>query len=109
MQMSLFLIRQGDLNNNGLSTVYNLSNKEKEINEWTKRSMKESICGIVSCFKKPTTKCKKCTNYYCSEHFPPHLDLLSDSTRDFEYNNNIASSSNDGLDLYMEDEPDDSD
>lgn len=70
---------------------------EEEINEWTGRSRKEGICGIVNCFNKPTTRCKKCTNYYCSEHFPPHLDLLPDG--DFEYN----SSSNDGLELYTED------
>jgi hypothetical protein len=40
----------------GGGTVYNLSNEEKEINEWTKRSRKEGICGIVSCFNKPTKK-----------------------------------------------------
>jgi hypothetical protein len=80
---------------------------EEEISEWTRRSRKEGICGIVSCFNNPTTQCKKCTNYYCSEHFPSHLDVLPDSG-DFEYNNN--SSSNDVLELYMEeDESDDSD
>ena len=68
---------------------------EEEINEWTRRSRKEGICGIVSCFNKPATQCKKCTNYYCSEHFPSHLDLLPDS--DFEY-----TSSNEGLDRYMD-------
>ncbi|MFZ0554914.1 MAG: hypothetical protein WBL68_15270 [Nitrososphaeraceae archaeon] len=56
---------------------------ENEINEWTRKSRKEGICGIVSCFNRPTTQCKKCTNYYCSEHFPSHLDILPD--RDFEY------------------------
>jgi hypothetical protein len=40
------------------------------------------------------------------EHYPSHIDLLPDSSSDFEYNNN-ASSSNDGLELYMEDGPDD--
>ena len=80
---------------------------DEEINEWTRRSRKECLCGIVSCFNKPTTQCKKCTNYYCSVHFSSHLDLLQDSTSDFEYNNNIASSSNDGLELYIEDETDD--
>jgi hypothetical protein len=79
---------------------------EDEINEWTQRSRNEGLCGIVSCFNKPTTQCKKCTNYYCSEHFPPHLDLLPDSS-DFEYDN--ITSSNDGLELYMENESDDSD
>jgi hypothetical protein len=64
------------------------------INEWTHKSLKEGICGIVNCFNKPTKKCKKCKNYYCSEHFP-HLDLLLDST--FEY-----SSSNVGLDWYID-------
>ena len=80
---------------------------EEEIYEWTRRSRKEGICGIVSCFNKPTAQCKKCTNYYCSEHFPSHLDLLPEGS-DFEYNNN--SGSNDGLELYMEeDESGDSD
>ena len=68
---------------------------EEEINEWTRRSRKEGICGIVSCFNKPITQCKKCTNYYCSEHFPSHLDLLPGG--DFEY-----TSSNEGLKRYMD-------
>jgi hypothetical protein len=72
---------------------------EEEIDEWTRRSRKEGICGIVNCFNKPTKQCKKCTNYYCSEHFPPHLDLVPDG--DPEY-----SSSNEGLEYYM-DETDD--
>lgn len=75
---------------------------EEEINEWTRRSRKEGVCGIVSCFNKLTTQCKKCTNYYYSEHFPPHLDLLPDG--DFEYTN---TSSNEGLEHYLEDESDD--
>ena len=73
------------------------------------RSLEEGICGKVNCLNKPTKKCKKCTNYYCLKHFPSHLDLIPDrSNSDFENNNNIASS-NDGLELYIEDEPDDSD
>ena len=40
------------------------------------------------------------TNYYCSEHFPSHLDLLP--VGDLEY-----SSTNEGLERYM-DEIDDS-
>ena len=44
--------------------------------------------------------CKKCTNYYCSEHFPSHLDLLPDG--DLEY-----SSTNEGLERYMDDVIDD--
>lgn len=76
-------------------TVYNLSNEEKEINEWTRRSRKERICGIVSCFNKPTTQCKKCTNYYCSEHFPSHIDILPDE--DSEYD-----SSYEGLERYID-------
>ena len=79
-------------------TVYNLQNEEKEINEWTSRSRKEGICGIVSCFNKPTTQCKKCTNYYCEEHYPSHIDLLPDSN-DFEHD---ITSSNEGLDGYMD-------
>ena len=73
---------------------------EDEINEWTKRSRREGICGIVNCFNKPTKQCKKCTNYYCSEHFPPHLDLLPDG--DFESFN-----SNEDLEQYMDNESDD--
>jgi hypothetical protein len=79
---------------------------EEQINEWTRRSRKEGVCGIVDCFNKPTKQCKKCSNYYCSEHFSPHLDLLPDGSNVFEYNNTFASSSNDGLELYMEDESD---
>jgi hypothetical protein len=82
---------------------------EDEIYEWTQRSIKEGICGIVGCFNNPTTQCKKCTNYYRSEHFPPHLDLLPDGNSDLEYNKTIPNPSNDGLELYMEDEPEDSD
>jgi hypothetical protein len=76
-------------------TVYEFSTEEIEINEWTKRSREEGICGIVKCFNKPTTQCKKCTNYYCLEHFPSHLDLLPDGY--FEY-----ATSNEGLGVYMD-------
>jgi hypothetical protein len=68
---------------------------EQEINEWTERSLNEGICGIVYCFNEPTKQCKKCTNYYCSEHFPSHLDLVPDGN--FE-----SFSSNEGLELYMD-------
>jgi hypothetical protein len=70
---------------------------EIEIDEWTRRSIKGGICGIVNCLNKPTKKCQKCKNYYCSDHFPPHLDLLL--VGEFEY----SSDSNEGLDCYMED------
>jgi ubiquinone/menaquinone biosynthesis C-methylase UbiE len=79
-------------------TVYNLTDEEKEISEWTRRSRKEGICGIVKCFNKPTTQCKKCTNYYCLEHYPSHIDLIPNGS-DFEYN---IISSNEGLDGYMD-------
>jgi hypothetical protein len=68
---------------------------EQEINEWTKRSLKEGICGIVTCFNKPAKQCKKCTNYYCQNHFPSHLDLLPDC--ELEY-----SSSNAGLENFID-------
>ena len=51
-------------------TVYNLSNEEKEINEWTKRSRKEGICGIVS---SQPLNVKNALNITV----PSHLDLLS--------------------------------
>jgi hypothetical protein len=59
------------------------------------REGQERKAYAVSCFNKPTTQCKKCTNYYCSEHFPSHLDLLPDG--DFEY-----TSSNEGLEPYID-------
>jgi hypothetical protein len=66
---------------------------QTEINEWTHRSQKEGICGIVNCLKKPTFLCVKCKNNYCSEHFESHFDILPDDT--FEY-----SSANERLDRY---------
>ena len=69
---------------------------EEEINEWTRRSREEGICGIVNCITKPAKQCKKCN---CSEHFPSHLDLLPNG--DFEY-----SSSNEGLEQYMDESED---
>lgn len=72
---------------------------EQEINEWTKRSRKEGICGILNCFNKPIKQCKKCTNYYCQDHLPSHLDLLPDNSDDLDYD-----SSKEGLDLFMNDD-----
>ena len=69
---------------------------EEEINQWTRRSRKGGICGIVNCFNKPTKQCKKCTNYYCSEHFRSHLDLLPDNGSEYF-------SSNAGLDNFIDD------
>jgi hypothetical protein len=73
---------------------------EQEINEWTKRSRKEGICGIVNRLNNPAKQCKRCTNYCCSEHFPSHLDLLPEG--DLEY-----SSSNEGLERNMDESDDD--
>lgn len=67
---------------------------QTEINEWTRRSQKEGICGIVNCFKKPTFLCVKCKNNYCPEHFESHFDILPDGT--FEY----PRSANKSLDRY---------
>jgi hypothetical protein len=79
--------------------MYNLP-IEEGINEWTRRSRKQGICGIVNCFNKPTKQCKKCTNYYCSEHLPSHLDLLPSGDTDYL-------SSNEGLEQYMDIDSDD--
>ena len=52
-------------------TVYNLSNEEKEINEWTRRSRNEGICGIVNCYhNKPTTQCKNAPIITVQNIFP---------------------------------------
>jgi hypothetical protein len=67
---------------------------QTEINEWTHRSQKEGICGIVNCFIKPTTLCSKCKNNYCYEHIELHFDILPDGT--FEY----PRSANEDLDRY---------
>ena len=69
---------------------------EEEIDEWTRRSRKEGICGIVDCYNKPTLKCNKCENYYCSEHLKLHFDLLPDGT--FEYSRDEEY---EGLDHYI--------
>lgn len=68
---------------------------ENEINERAGRSLNEGICGIVHCLKNPNKKCKKCKNYYCSDHFPPHLDLMLDGETEY-------SSLNEGLGLYID-------
>jgi hypothetical protein len=67
---------------------------QSEINEWTRRSHNEGICGIVNCFKKPTSQCLKCKNNYCSEHFESHFDILSDGTLEY------SRSANQGLGRY---------
>ena len=61
-------------------------------------SRKEGICGIVNCFNKPAKRGRKCTNFYCQDHFPSHLDLLPDNVN-LDYD-----SSNEGLELFMDDE-----
>ena len=43
---------------------------EEEINEWTRRSRKEGICGIVSCQPLNVKNALNIT-------VPSHLDLLS--------------------------------
>jgi hypothetical protein len=83
-----------------------------KLNEWTKRSRKEGICGIVNCFNKPAKQCKKCTNYYCQDHFPSHLDLLPDnglenlrsnaSLENFIDESESEGLSNEGLDAYLD-------
>ena len=77
-----------------LSVRSNDGPTQNEIDEWTRRSQKEGICGIVNCFKKPTFLCVKCKNNYCPEHFESHFDILPDGT--FEY----PRSTNKSLDRY---------
>jgi hypothetical protein len=60
---------------------------ENELNKWTRKSLKEGICGIVNCSNVQPKKCKKCKNYYCSEHFPPHLDLQPDIESEYSSSN----------------------
>jgi hypothetical protein len=62
--------------------------EEEIINEWTRRSRKEGLCGIVNCYYKPITKCKKCTNYYCYEHFESHIDIVTDSELEYQERGN---------------------
>jgi len=52
---------------------------EEIINYWAQRSRKEGLCGIVDCYNKPISKCKKCSNYYCQEHMKSHYDLVPDN------------------------------
>ena len=49
---------------------------------------KEGLCGIVNCYSKPTTKCKKCTNYYCYEYFKSHIDIVTDSELEYQERGN---------------------
>jgi hypothetical protein len=58
---------------------------EEEINEWTRKSLKSGICGIVNCLNKPTNRCPKCTNYYCYEHFELHIDIVPGDLEDFDF------------------------
>jgi hypothetical protein len=73
---------------------------DQDIEEWRLKIKNTDLCGIVQCFNKPTKQCKKCTNYYCQEHFPSHLDLLPDGETEY-------SSSNEGLECFMDDESED--
>lgn len=45
----------GTEDDTGKSTTTTQLPTEEEINEWTRKSRKERICGIVGCFDKPTT------------------------------------------------------
>ena len=62
--------------------------EEEIINEWTRRSRKEGLCGIVNCYNKPTANCKRCTNYYCNEHFESHIDIVTDSKLEYQERGN---------------------
>lgn len=55
---------------------------EEEINEWTRRSRKEGVCGIVSCFNKLTTHTNTSSNEGL-EHY------LEDESDDFSSNENL--------------------
>ena len=68
---------------------------EEEINEWTRTSRKEGICGIVNCLNNLPKNVKNAKTTIARNISRRHLDLLLDST--FEY-----SSSNIGLDWYTD-------
>jgi hypothetical protein len=86
---------------------------DQEIEEWRLEIKNTDLCGIVKCYNKPTNKCNKCTNYYCSEHFASHIDLLPNGeTEYFRLNEGLErfmndesedfSSDSSGLDTYMD-------
>lgn len=45
-------------------------------NEWIKRSREGRLCSIFGCEQEPLTRCQKCANYYCNEHFESHAHVV---------------------------------
>jgi len=54
-------------------TVYNLSDEQKEMNEWTRRSRNEGICGIVKCFNSQPLSVKDALTTTVQNIFPSTL------------------------------------
>ncbi|MFY9796653.1 MAG: hypothetical protein WAJ93_13280 [Candidatus Nitrosopolaris sp.] len=52
-----------------MSTVY----------EWTERSRKGEVCGVLGCRDTPTTQCPICGNHYCLRDLGSHGHIITDA------------------------------
>ena len=53
-----------------------LQNLREGIMEWSLRSRKGEVCGMVDCMGRPTSQCPTCKNHYCYDHVKMHMDLV---------------------------------
>jgi hypothetical protein len=47
--------------------------------EWTDRSRRGEVCGVMGCKEKPTTRCVECGRHYCYRDLGNHGHIMTDA------------------------------
>jgi hypothetical protein len=48
------------------------------LDEWSDKSKKGEVCGVLGCRQKPTTRCAKCSRHYCYQDLQNHKHIVTD-------------------------------
>ena len=48
------------------------------LDEWSERSKRGEVCGMVGCQNTPTTQCPTCYRHYCYDDVQNHFHAISD-------------------------------
>lgn len=74
--MSRLIVMTENNEDNDDDTEEWLQHLREEIMEWSLRSRRGEVCGMVDCMGRPTSQCPTCKNHYCYDHVMVHMHLV---------------------------------
>ena len=72
----LIVMTENNEDKNDDNTEEWLQHLREGIMEWSLRSRKGEVCGMVDCMGRPTSQCPTCKNHYCYDHVMVHMHLV---------------------------------